>query len=121
MPPRYWAVLQHSFQESINFRMEVLLWIFLDTFPTVILFFVWQLVFRNTAEINGYTFSDMVEFYFYFLVIINLTSIHFEEEHVQAIRDGKIDQYFTKPLPFPEFIFWEAIGQKIFDCLLLLP
>ena len=121
MPSRYWAILKQAFQEMIHFRMELLIWAFLDTFPTIILFFVWQIVFRSTTEINGYTFSNMVEFYFYFLVIVNLTSAHFENDHVKNIRAGKIDQYFTKPLSFPEYIFWEHIGTKFFDYLILIP
>src|SRR5258705_7249584 len=103
MPPKYWAVIQQTFQEAIHFRFELVLWIFLDTLPTIILFFVWQTVFKASSQINGYTFSNMVEFYFYFLVITNLTSAHFEKSHVESIRKGAIDQYLTKPLSFPEY------------------
>ncbi len=121
MSSKYWVVVKQAFQESIHFRFELLIWIFLDTLPTLILFFVWQTVFRSSTEINGYTFSGMVEFYFYFLVITNLSSSHFEENHVTNIRKGQIDQYFTKPLSFPQQIFCEYIGSKVFYTLLLIP
>ena len=49
---KYWVVVQESFQETISFRTELLIWIVLDTLPTLILFFVWQAVFRNTAQVD---------------------------------------------------------------------
>jgi len=93
----------------------------LDALPTLILFFVWQAVFRNTAQVDGYTFSLMAEFYFYFLVISSLSSAHFEKNKVESIRKGEIDHYLTRPLSFPNFIFWNYLANKLFYFLLMIP
>ncbi len=118
---KYWMVFQQAFQETLTFRFELLIWILLDTVPTIILFFVWQTIFSQTQQIQGYTFSSMVEFYFYFSVIVNLTSAHFERNYVERIRKGQIDQYLTRPLSFPQAILWHYVATKLFYFLMLIP
>jgi ABC-2 type transport system permease protein len=118
---KYWAVIRQSIQDAITYRTELVLWIVLDTLPTLILFFVWQAVFRNGSQVNGYTFSSMSEFYFYFLMITTLTSAHFEQNKVEKIRQGQIDHYLTRPLSYPTSIFWSYVANKFFYFLFLIP
>ncbi len=118
---KYWAIFQLEIQLTMTYRSELMVWILLDAVPTFIFFFIWQKVFSNSPVIDGYDLSKMIEFYFYFLIINNVTSSHFEQTRVQQIREGKIDLYLVKPLPYLQKCFWDFLGSKVVYLLLVLP
>jgi ABC-2 type transport system permease protein len=121
MRQKYWAIFKHSFIQGFSFRSEILLWTISDVFPTLVLFYVWQAVFKVQASNTGYDLSKVIEFYFYFLIINNITSAHFEQERVQQIREGKIDSFFTRPLGYLNDIFVRYLANKCFYFLFLIP
>lgn len=118
---KFFATYKHAFQSVLEYRTELVIWILLDTLPTLILFLVWYTLFLHQEVIRGYTLSQTLEYYLYTLTITTITSAHFENRHVRAIREGKIDFFLTRPFSFLSQILWEYLANKTFYTLLLIP
>jgi ABC-2 type transport system permease protein len=118
---KYFATYKHAFQSILEYRIELVIWVLLDTLPTLLLFLVWYTLFLHQSSIRGYTLSQTLEYYLYTLMITTVTSAHFENRHVRAIREGKIDFFLTRPFSFLSQILWEYLANKTFYTFLLIP
>lgn len=97
------------------------MWIFLDILPTLVLLAVWTSIFATSPDIKGYTIATVTQYYLLVAIISNVTEVHFENVRVQQIREGKIDYFLTRPLPYLMEILLGVLANKAFFIMLSVP
>lgn len=106
------AIFRLVLMQSFAFRAEMLLWIIMDIFPSVILALTWKNIYSGRVMISGVTLSQLLTYYLGILIVINISEAHFEERWAERVRLGQIDHYFTRPVSIPLFIFIEHLARK---------
>ncbi|KKS30913.1 MAG: hypothetical protein UU93_C0027G0004 [Candidatus Amesbacteria bacterium GW2011_GWA2_42_12] len=117
---KWFALCRLEIIRSLEWRVETLLWVILDIFPTLVFAVVWFAIFRDKPTIANFSFSQLVGYYLAIQVILAMTENHFDERWVESVRYGKIDQYFIKPMPMPSVILLQSLVRKFMAFLLFL-
>lgn len=112
---KHLAFIKYKLLRSLQFRWEILLWVFLDMTPFVVLFFVLRSMYSTQANIHDYTASDMVFYYFIVVLIQGIVGIHFEGWRIEEIRKGQVDPYLLRPFSYlKEIVFNDIAGKLLF-------
>ena len=98
---------------AAQFRAESMLHLFLENLHVFVVFLIWRLAYIGHDQINGYTLSQMIEFYLLYGVLSNSIGAHFEESRVQEIRQGKIDFFLIRPVSYLWELFLAHLGGKL--------
>lgn len=114
-------LIKRAYIKSIAYRSEVLLWLFLDSVPLLVLILIWLNIYQNQTQVAGYSLSQMLQYYFLVTIIAGLASTHFESWRVKEIREGKIDFFLTRPLGYLRELFLHDVGGKFLYLTLALP
>lgn len=115
------AVLSRAVKQTIEYRSEVLVWFLIDAIPLLIVVIIWQNLYQGQATFSGYSFGEMVWYYFLALVVSSATSSHFESYRTEEIRNGKIDFHFIRPWSFVKEIWYSHLGGKIISLIIKSP
>lgn len=121
MLKKYLAIYRYMFIRSLQFRTELMIYVFLDILPFFVLFFVWQAAFTNKTEINSFTLPQITQYYFLVMIVERVTSTYFENWRSSEIREGKIDYFLTRPFSYLNEIFSKDIGGKLVSLAISLP
>lgn len=115
------SLYSRYFMSTIEYRVELLLWIVHDLIPTVTLIFIWTQLYRESNAHGAYTLPEILQYYLLVTSIGLVTSTHFDEYRAQQVRQGKIDGFLIKPLGY----FWQiavgVAGNKSFYICLVIP
>lgn len=107
--------------QSLQYRSELLIWIWLTVANTLILLIAWGSIFAASPAIRGYSLASIVQYYLIIMFIDMATAVHFESWRVQEVREGRIDLYLSKPVGYPLQILLQDLGGKLFWLTLAIP
>jgi ABC-2 type transport system permease protein len=74
---------------------------------------IWGSIFADAANTRGYTLQLIIQYYLVMMIIDGVISSHFENWRVEEVRNGKIDYYLTRPIPYLLEILLRDIGGKL--------
>lgn len=109
------------FIRTLQFRAEVVVYSFLDVLPYFVLFFVWRALFITTGSINGFTLSQIINYYLFVIIIERLSATHFETWRTEEIRNGKIDYFLTRPFSYISEIYSKEVSSKLISIIFSIP
>ncbi len=109
------------FIRTLQFREEIVIYAFLDIIPFFVLFFLWGAVYSGQTQINGYSYSDIVQYYIMVVFVQRITATYFEGWRSQEIRMGKIDYFLTRPFSYINEVLSKEIGGKIINLSISIP
>jgi len=115
------ALIKLWFIKALEYRTELLVWIAITLFNTLILISIWLSIFRGSIEIRGLQMTQVIQYFLLATIINSITASHFESWRSREIREGKIDHYLTKPIAYPLQIFFADIGNRLFYMCLIVP
>lgn len=118
---RYFALIQLWFIKALEYRAELITWVGLTLLNTIILLAIWLSVFRGAGTVQGFQVGQILQYFLLVTIINGVTASHFESWRVQEIKEGKIDHYLTKPIPYPLQVLLADIGNRLFYILLIVP
>jgi len=117
-------ILKTYWKESLAYRAEYLISVFVVPMRFFILVFIWSAVYgANQANvIQGYTLSNLITYFmistFVFIAIFNDVEKTLEKE----IKKGDFMIYLLKPVNFPVLEFMKMIARRLFAILIeILP
>lgn len=113
---QYTGYIKQKLVKVLEYRSEIIIWIFLDFLPFSVLFILWQ---ATTAPLE--TIKKVIIFYVAVAFIQGVSSSHFDEWRAEEVRMGKIDMYLTKPLSYIAQIVLTEVAGKLFYLALFLP
>lgn len=115
------ARLKSGYIQTLAYRSEVFLWLFLDSFPVGITILIWLSIYQGKETIGNYSISNMVLYFCLVLIINSISASHFEQFRVEQIRMGKIDYFLTRPFSYIQEILLGHISGKLFYLTVSLP
>lgn len=118
---RYFGLVQLWFIKALEYRAELITWVSLTLLNTIILLAIWLSVFRDAGTVQGFQVGQILQYFLLVTVINGVTASHFESWRSQEIKEGKIDHYLTKPIPYPLQVLLADIGNRLFYMMLIVP
>jgi ABC-2 type transport system permease protein len=118
---RVLALIQLWFIKAIEYRTELVVWMSLTLFNTVIILSIWMSVFRDGSVVNGYHIGQIIQYFLLVTIINGVTASHFENWRSREVREGRIDYYLTKPIGYPLQVLCADIGNRLFYMTLVVP
>ena len=94
------AIFLASWQESLMYRAESLVWFIGEAIIPLIMIALWLAAYRTVDRIGEYTVQDMVHYYVMFLVLSNLLTPHLEWNTGEWIRSGAFSAHLVRPFPY---------------------
>ena len=116
-----WHILKTSLAERMAYRGDFALGTLMRFLPIMTQIFLWWAIFQsmnpadpNKANINGYSFQDMVAYYLLTMVGRAFSSMPGLSSSVaMKIRDGEIKKFLVQPVDLISFLFWSRVAHKI--------
>ncbi len=115
------AVFLASWQESLIYRAESLVWFIGEAIIPLIMIALWLAAYRTVDRIGEYTVQDMVNYYVMFLVLSNLLTPHLEWNTGDWIRSGAISAHLVRPFPYQLWQLAVEIAFKGVRVVFLVP
>jgi ABC-2 type transport system permease protein len=97
---KYLAVAKISFASVMQNRLGIVIANLQSVFTLFVLFFFWQAVFSGRDHFNGYTFSQIVTYYFLIRVTYNRVSTFNASSLAKDIKSGEVVKYLLRPYDF---------------------
>jgi len=90
-----------SFQEAIAYRQSTYFWIVAYSLPFLMMYFVWSNVFSSNQTLAGFSFNQMVTYYFASFLAFNFAAPSGVEWSINwRIREGTFSEFLSKPYNF---------------------
>lgn len=107
---KYLAVMSAAFKRTLEYRLNMLVVNLQSVFTLFILFYFWKAVFSYKSILGGYTFEEMVTFYFLIRVTQNRTSPFEANSFANDIKSGAITSSLLKPVNLIWYrVFFKAV------------
>jgi ABC-2 type transport system permease protein len=110
---KYIAVFLNGVKIALTYRVEVLLWSFIDSTPLIAMLVIWLSAFEGAATIASYTQSGLIAYYISGYVFQNLTGSHFEDYAIGEIVKGDIAAKFLKPFSLKKFLIIHELSWRV--------
>src|SRR4029079_1584132 len=97
---KYLAIIKIAYISVLENRWQILIANLQSVFTLFVLYYFWQAVFAGKTLINGYTFAQMITYYFIVRVTYNRVSAFGASAMAKDIRSGDITKYLIRPYDF---------------------
>lgn len=122
---RYLAILRITWQDSLAYRAEAIVWMLVDASPLVVMAAMWIAIYGGQAGgavvVGGMDLRQMITYYALVTFLGILIGAHSDVSIIEQIRDGLIAPFLLRPLPHILFILLEDIGWKTLKTAVFLP
>jgi ABC-2 type transport system permease protein len=117
---KFIAFSRITWQNSLTYRAESLVWFALEALPLVYMLSLWQSL-EKSGRLSQAESSKLIVYFILSLVISRLTSTHFEEWVIPEIKDGNISKSLLKPFSYIHYLLANSLTWKIFGIVYLVP
>lgn len=97
---KYGAIVSNSYKRKLEHRANILFANLQSVFTLFILFYFWQAIYAGREVLNGYTFSQIITYYFLMRVAYNRVSTFGASDLASSIKSGDITKDLVKPLDY---------------------
>ena len=97
---KYWAIVSNSYKRKLEHRANILFANLQSVFTLFILFYFWQAIYSGREVLNGYTFTQIITYYFLMRVTYNRVSTFGASDLANSIKSGDITKDLVKPVDY---------------------
>lgn len=115
---KYLILTEQSLQTAMAYRVRFFISLLSGMVQALILYYIWQVVFRGQTELKGFTLAEMVTYLFISYAVRNLYSFYTEVGISSRIRDGSVAMELIKPLNYQLARFFESLGPVLIEGIL---
>jgi ABC-2 type transport system permease protein len=117
----WWTILRIALEERLVYRGDFALATLMRFLPMVTQIFLWWAIFdtighgaRDSSDIAGYSFSNMVAYYLLSMISRAFSSMPGLASGIAwQIRSGEIKKYLIQPIDMLEFLLLSRIAHKL--------
>lgn len=105
---KYLFVFRTSLQRFVEYRGELVMDVIGKiVLPMFVQFILWQAITADSGgSFAGYDFARLMEYMAFSILIFNLMNVNFvEREIANAIREGDLNKFLSKPIDFMLYYF----------------
>jgi ABC-2 type transport system permease protein len=104
---KYGAAFRVKLQDSLEFRVNLLLGNASHFLPLVAVLILWSAVFKERTEIQGYTFSQVLTYFVAARAAQSILWINMTQDIEKDIKDGLLSKYLLMPISY--FGYWLSV------------
>lgn len=105
-------IMSISLQNELEYRFNYFISIIGSFIPFIVNLLVWYAIDKNYNNNMGYTFSQIVNYYFWILIIGNV--LNSTNNTADLIRTGEINSYLIKPFNYTIYSFLIDLPKRLF-------
>ncbi len=117
---KYWRFFTVEFQQSVNYRPEAFVWFLLELAPMLIMVNLSGYL-QSTGRLNHQQYSQFILYFVVNLYVSRLTAVHFEDNLIDDIKDGKISSGLLKPFSFYWHLLFREFSWRLSGLMYLIP
>ncbi|MDP1743498.1 MAG: ABC-2 family transporter protein [Candidatus Amesbacteria bacterium] len=117
---KYWAFCKITWQQTIAYRGESIVWFILEAIPMVYMMNLW-ISLQKFGRISTDTAGWLITYQFLTLCIARLTAHHFDDWVIDDIKDGSISKNLLKPFSFKGYLMANELTWRISGLIYLIP
>lgn len=110
---KYWTAFSLVLQDSLQYRLDFFLKLLAGSWTLVVPLTLWGAVTRETGSALGYSFREMI---LYLLAVHGLYRLLLANDLpflvAQEIREGKLNQFLSRPISYPLFSLVTHLGRQ---------
>ena len=115
---RYWTLCKVSFQERMEFRVNVLMYVAMALLPAMIAIYLWGVIYNGASDRPQ--FSRLVTYYLVASFVgFRIASFHWTI--MNDIREGRMANYLLRPMSYPAASFCYETGGRTWSTLMTIP
>lgn len=114
---KYRAISKMTFKSILNYKASVVILGFQFTTQFIVMIFLWQAVFKNSSTINGYSFDEMLRYYFGVTLLSYFCFYAIDWEVNGDIHSGSFGHILLKPVSILSYYFFRMIGDRLANIL----
>lgn len=115
----YSFLFRSSWQETFEYRVSSWIQLGISSFFLISIFFLWNDVFGESAELLGYSKKEIVTYYV--IITYLFYSIYAYVPVSVEIRNGELSKYLIRPVQYFTYHYWRSLSKRILRLLLGLP
>lgn len=117
---KYWAFCKTTWQQTMAYRGESLVWFILEAIPMVYMMNLW-ISLEKLGRISVDTAGWLIAYQFLTLFIARLTANHFDDWVIKDIKDGTISKNLLKPFSYKGYLMANELTWRISGFIYLIP
>lgn len=115
MIKKYWAVFKISWEDSLVYRLNFILWRVRTILQLLLVYFIWWTIFQTQTQIFGYTQSSILTYILVSSVIRAIVLSSRAMDVSNQINDGSVVNFLIKPLGFIQYYFSKDLADKFLN------
>lgn len=109
---KYFRIIYIVFKQLKEFMVNFVGQVIYFPVKFAILFLIWNYVYKNANTLLGYSFEEMLGYY-YILAVVQTCIMpcgYVAYKEWETINSGKMNLYLTKPISYPVYVYVEKLG-----------
>jgi ABC-2 type transport system permease protein len=115
------AYIRMGVIDALEMRFQLMYWLYVNMAPLIVMSYLWFHIYAKKENIGGYTLSMMITYYLLTRLINRIISTYSEERIAKDIKDGRLNQYITRPISYIAYKFGERIGIRVINLIIVVP
>ena len=118
---KYYRIIQISFFNSIEYRVDFLFGLLAKFFPIIIQYYMWTAIFKNSPDsiIMGYSYPQMIVYTIIAPLVSSLSLVNIQYQIADEIRLGRFSRYVILPAKHFNIKLSEFIGTKFIESIFI--
>ncbi|HEX2912764.1 MAG TPA: ABC-2 family transporter protein [Chloroflexia bacterium] len=115
---RYWTLFKVSFQERMEYRWNVLIYVLFVMIPVLIGVYLWGVVFNRN---NDPQIMQYITTYYIVAAFVGWRIAQYHWNFSNDIREGRMATQLLRPMSYPAKTFWYEVGGRTWSTIITLP
>ncbi len=115
---RYWMLCKISFQERMEYRWNIFMYMGLVLLPTLIAIYLWGVIFQGKSDPAA---TARITTYYVVAAFVSWRIAQFQWFIMFDVREGKLANSLLRPMSYPATAFWYEAGGRTWSTILTLP
>lgn len=115
---RYWSLFKVSFQERMEYRWNVFMYMGMALLPALVAIYLWGLVYGANSNPQARTY---ITTYYLVACFIGWRIADYQWNFMFEIREGRMANFLLRPMSYPAKTFWYEAGGRSWSTILTIP
>jgi ABC-2 type transport system permease protein len=113
---KYLAVIKTEWQRQLTYRVNQFTFRIGNIFDILIQIIIWTAIFRNTSNIKGYSYQEMMTYIIIgWLLTFLMANFGFEGIISRHVQRGELSNFLSKPIDYVNYLIFLSLGRCSFS------
>ncbi|MCM3132890.1 ABC-2 family transporter protein [Paenibacillus polysaccharolyticus] len=119
---KYTHLISIGIQEALEYKAAFFIFVVSSFFPIIIKYYLWTVIYDNSPSsvVFGYTSIEMINYTIISSLISKITVTGFKWDVNDDIKNGGLNKYLIKPMPYSVYRLCNYIGNKAIQFIIVI-